>query len=513
MADIIKKVRTEYTTSGLVNGTRQVRAHGAAARRAAGDLGTMEDRLASIDRRMRRMIIGKGVRFGAGLFKDAAVGLLELGMNAQDAELSLANMLQKSSQLYGGTATSFNAALGSARALKKEFIALAKNSPIESGDVRESFMRAHTTLAGLGVGTKAQAELARSFAIADRSNKGSPVGTAANDARQLLMGQYNDRMISTPALRGAMGEAIAKAAKSGKTKKAVELLNKALTPSQEALNAWQKSTGGLWATMKDQLGQLGETAAKPLLEYASKKLAEWTEWLEKNKALAKQIALQIGRGIVGAVKTLVGLGKTIWTYWDEIKFTLGFITGVYLARMLVQMGQLVGKAIDFGKNLAAAAGIPGLGNGKLGKGVAALTGAVVGDSVGQRANQLLDTGVKTDTLGVLADLLTGGGAGGITFDTTREQAAKNAQILAEVEAHRNRKDMNENPEVKFKGGGGRKGDQKVGRMQVDKLEVRGQDLTRAMAPMTREISQAIRRERPRTSLFGLGSLSVANGSD
>jgi hypothetical protein len=85
-----------------------------------------------------------------------------------------------------------------------------------------------------------------------------------------------------------------------------------------------------------------------------------------------------------------------------------------------------------------------------------------------------------------------------------------AMIKAEMEA---RKAAQAPDDVTFKGGGGPKGKGKgkVGKLEVDRMEVRGSEMVRAMAPFTREISRAIRKDRPRTSLFGMGSLTVANG--
>ena len=112
-------------------------------------------------------------------------------------------------------------------------------------------MKSAPGLSRAGIDLRGQAQIARSIAIADMQNERR--GTAAGDVKQLLQGRAGANVISTPALTGQIGKDIAKAAKSGKMKQAVKLLNKALTPSPELLKAYENSMEGMTNTARDSL--------------------------------------------------------------------------------------------------------------------------------------------------------------------------------------------------------------------------------------------------------------------
>jgi len=517
MADIVKRVRTEYTTSGLLLGAGKMRKLGTSADKASRRVDLLKGRLVGLGRVARGLVMGGGLLGGLGAV-GAAAGLFKIATAAQDSQLALTGLIQKSSELHGGTAKSFDAASAAAVRAREQFIKLAEASPVTSKAIAESFKGAHMVLSSMGIGLKEQVGLARSVSIAQAGMKASAPGTAARDVAQLLRGQFSEAEISTPQLSGSIGKGIAKAAKSGKVRKAMGLLNKALTPSRELLDAHQDSATGLMATMQDQLTLLAQSAGKPIMEFASEKLREWNKWLKKNRSEARRIARAIGSGIVGAAKTLIGIVKGVAEHWDTIVGVVKTLTGIYMAKLVFQLTTLVAKSLDFAKNMAAGVGAAGPAK----KLLAGLLGAKVGEEVGQRFHELAGTGVKTDLIGVAFDLLTGGEAGGITFGTTKAQAKKNKAILA---AHKaaieesaakkgKRKDLNEGKEGEYKGSKGPKGKgAKVAKMEVDRLEVRGSELVRAMAPMTRQIDRSLRKRAPRTALFGLGSLTVANGGE
>jgi hypothetical protein len=522
MADIVKRVRTEYTTSGLLLGAGKMRKLGTSADKASRRVDLLKGRLVGLGRVARGLVMGGGLLGGLGAV-GAAAGLFKIATAAQDSQLALTGLIQKSSELHGGTAKSFDAASAAAVRAREQFIKLAEASPVTSKAIEESFKGAHMVLSSMGISQKEQIGLARSVSIAQAGMKASAPGTAARDVAQLLRGQFSEAEISTPQLSGSIGKGIAKAAKSGKVKKAMGLLNKALTPSPELLKAHQESATGLMATMQDQLTLLAQSAGKPIMEFASEKLKEWNKWLKKNRSEARRIARAIGSGIVGAAKTLIGLVKGVAEHWDTIVGVVKTLTGIYMAKLVFQLGTLVSKSIDFARNMAAGVGVTKAGRGT--KLLGGLAAAGAGSGVGQRIHQLAGTGVQADLLGMTADLLTGGSAGGMTFGTTKAEAAQNRRIMAQHEAaveeraakRAKRKDLNEGKEGEYKGSkggrGGRGGGAKVSKMEVDRFEVRGSDLVRAMAPMTRQIDRSLRKRAPRTALFGLGSLTVANGGE
>ena len=519
MADIVKTVRTDFKTTGLEAGAAKMTAQQRAAQRLNRELNRTKRSLLGLAK------IGKTLTFGGGFLGlgavGAAAGLLKIASAAEDSQLAITGLIQKSSQLYKGTAGTFEQAFSAAQNLRAEFRRLAEASPVTSEAISKSFAGSTMVLSSMGVSLKAQAQLARSTAIADMTNAGSPAGTAARDVTQLLRGQFSAAQISTPALAGNIGRSIAKAAKSGQVKQALDLLNQALTPSPKLLSAYQTSFGGLMATLKDQLQVLGTEAGKPLLEFAAKKLKEWNKWLKANRGEARRIAKAIGTGLLKGIRAVFSFTKLIIDNWQLISGVVSTLAKVWLVQMVTQMGRLVAASAVYARNMKAgqtAGAVPGGGKGRGGKVAGALTGAIIGEGIGQSINAAFGTGTQASVFGVIADAFTGGRAGGISFGTSREQAAINAQNARMMEQWKAQQQQGkQTDDVTYGGGGGgRKGKgkggaAKVSKMEVDKLEMRGSELVRVMAPLTRQIDRSIKARSPRSALFGLGSLTVANG--
>jgi hypothetical protein len=495
VVDITKKVVTKYTIddrqaiSRAKALQRRMDSIGNAARKVTGKLGGL----------FKSVAAPLGLLGGAGLVA-ATKGIFDMGRAAQDAELQLTGLLQGVSKSSNLPLKGFAAARATAADLRQEFIKLARDSPIAAEDVREAFAVAAFPLTRAGLSLQKQANLARSTAIADLSN--AMKGTAARDVQQILAGR-GGQQITTDLLRPIANEA-AKLAKTGKIAEAAALIQKQLTPDPDLLKAYGNSATGMIATLGDQIKQLGETAAKPLLEFLVKKTKEWGKWLENNRDKVKKIAKQVGRTLVKGIKAVIKAVRFLAENWKTILTIVKVLVGVWiLGKMVSGITTVVRLASRLGTVLSKAGAAIG-GKGALGKLAraggyvgAAVVAATEGEAVGEAAAGLFISEKQKKALERQA---------GIQF------LGKRAPTLEEVRAARaeRKKTLEEELDptkvaMKARGGRGRK----VKRMIVERFEVRDKRFRRFSTPFVVGVRRESRAQRQVVGLgLGVGAVGV-----
>lgn len=490
MVDVTKRVKTKYTIddrqaiSAAKGLRRQLDAVNQASRKITGGIGRAFGAIAK-----PAALIGGGGLIGI------AKGIFDVGKNAEDAELSLTGLLQGISRSSNLPLQGFAAARSAASELRQEFIKLAQDSPIAAEDVREAFSIAAFPLARAGISLKRQAELARSVAIADLSS--AVKGTAARDVQQILAGRAGQQ-ITTDLLRPIATEA-AKLAKKGKIAEAAQIIQKQLTPDPALLKAYGSSATGMIATIGDQVKQLGETAAKPLLKFLIEKMKEWSKWLTENKDKVKEIATNIGRALVKGIKAVIKAVKFLAENWETVLDVVKVLVGVWiLGKMVSGISSVISLASKLGATLAKTGAIGGKSIlGKLGRAGgyvgAAVAAATEGEAIGEAAAGLFVTEAQKKAMERQASI---------------QWLGKRAPTIEEVRAMRaeQRKALEEEldpTKVKGRGGKGRK----VKRMVVERFEVRDKRFKRFSTPWVIGVRRESRAQRQVVGL-GLGAGAV-----
>jgi hypothetical protein len=297
-------------------------------------------------------------------------------------------------------------------------------------------------------------------------------------------------------------------AKSGDFKAAAALIQKQLALDPKLLTAYGQSFEGMTSSLGDKIKALKEKAAGPVMEFVSRKLKEWLEWLDKNKAKAEEIAGKIGRGIVTAIQKAIDLVEWLADRWDAIVDTVELLATVYIGGRLVQgIGAAVGMAVKLRAALAAAAGA-GASAGAGG------TKGVIG-KVGKVAKVAGWLGILYAVADEVADIglgLTETGARAAKFQTMAERDAVVANMRAE------------NAAAKDPGGGGSPldtpfdaksyigkggGTAHIKKAVIQHAEFREKDFARLSSPMTASLRMQQRASRP---LAGLGLGASAAGA-
>ena len=517
MPDIKKKVLTKYEIDA-----KQAEKAAKRLRRRMGTLGRMADRVSKKIGGLGRMIAapaGLGLAGAAGL----VTHLVNVGREAQDAELQITGLLQGVSKSSNLPLEGFEKARKTASMLRQEFIRLAQDSPIAAKDVREAFEIGVFPLTRAGLSLSEQAEFARGIAIADLSNVVK--GTTAADVRQLFQGISNPRMIQTGLLKPIAKE-VATLAKRGDMAEAARVIQAQLKPDPKLLDAYGKSASGMIATLSDKIKLLKEKVAGPLLEFLVEKTSEWGAWLEANKDKAAEVAKEIGRGIVKAVKAVISGVKFLAKNWKTILTVVKVLAGVWIAGKLVKgLTAIIGLASRFAGAMrsaaAAAASASGAAGGAGGRGILGKLGKV-GGAVGLAATA---AAVGEDVGEGLASVFAGkkGRAAVARLEAMKAESMTKAEYDALVRSHamKRKKPSKEKLEedalkaqldpTKVKGArGGGGGRRKVKKMEVDSLEVKDRDFARTstkFAVGVRRESRAIRQ----IAGLGLGAGAVGVG--
>ncbi|MFH1568533.1 MAG: hypothetical protein ABIL09_11105 [Gemmatimonadota bacterium] len=519
---IVKKVRTDFTVSGLGKGARSASAFGA--------------QLGIVSRQTRQVtgLLGRLSGVASGVLAVGAIGggvglvktIIDIGSAAQNTELSMTGLLEK------GFGVGFKRALSEAKKLRLEMKEAARTSPVTRGALEQSWQNMTLGLGKAGVGLKQQVRLAKGAALGDMRT--GRTGETARDVKQLLSGSASDVQIGNDMLKAAR-EDILRLVKQGKLKDAIDAIEGALAPSKELSNAWGESFGGQMSTSKDNLDDVLKTAAQPLMKWLIRKTKEWGKWLKDNSHEVERIATAIGEGIVSAVEAVLDVVRWIADHWSTIASIAEIVATVWLVRMISNMGMLVAQSAQYALNMgrAAATGMAGGGMGarlkgglgKVGRAGAGLAGvasmASSNNTVGQVGGGLLAAGsVVPGPIG-WAMMAVGGGlslASAVSPSYTNMQAglggigAVGAQFASQAMTQAMTPKATTAAEQKKKKRRGGRGGAKVGKMSVDKLEVKGSDLARIMSPTVRAIQMQSRFDRPLASSFGLGaSVPVANG--
>ena len=365
--EIVKRVRTVFTTDtrGAVLGTRRLSRH----------LTVLAARARMVDRSLRsmtRLISSPILLAGGGLGAAGLVGhIVNVGREAQSTETAIANMLQQMSAGGRGPFQAFGQAADAARRLRRETERIAVQSPATAREIQSSFRDVAFLGSRAGLNLREIVNLSRTAAVADRGN---PVkGTAARDIRQLLSGTFSRAEIQTPALLEA-GEKIADLAKSGRLREAVDEINRVLEPSPEALQAFAQDFDGMLATIRDQGRRISERIAKPLLNFAVRRMRDLNRWLERNRGQVRAMADAFGNKLVSAAKTVLDLAKALADNWSLITTAVKTLATVWVGSVLIQ-GMV--RLVQLARSFAAVMGISGAGQAIAG-GIAAIRGLGAG---------------------------------------------------------------------------------------------------------------------------------------
>jgi hypothetical protein len=486
VVDIVKKVKTKYTIDDQQAVARakalrkQLDLVGRASRKITGKLGGM----------FRAIAQPLGLLGGAGVL-GLTKGLVDIGRAAQDAELQLTGLLQGVSRSSNLPLQGFAAARSTAADLRQEFIKLARDSPIAAKDVREAFEVGIFPLTRAGLSLRKQAEFARGIAIADLSNVVK--GTAAADVRQLFQGISNPRMIQTGLLKPIAKE-VAGLAKKGRMAEAAKAIMDQLRPDPELLKAYSSSASGMIATLGDQVKQLGETAAKPLLEFLVKKTKEWSKWLDKNKDRVKEIAKNVGRALVKGIKAVIKAVKFLAENWKTILTIVKVLVGVWILGKMVSAITAVVRVVSRLGSMLGKIGKKGI-LGKLGRGAgyvgAAVAAATEGEAVGEAAAGLFISEAQKKALERQA---------GIQWRGKRAPTIEEVRAARKQEAAERQKTLEMELDPTKMKRQGRKG-QRVNRMTVERFEVRDKRFRRFS---TRFVAGIRRESRAQRQVVGLG---------
>jgi hypothetical protein len=517
LADIEKVVRTKYKLD-----TKQAEAQAKRLQRRLKMVGKIADKVSGGIGRLGRAIAapaGLGLAGAAGLVKH----LVDVGREAEDAQLQLTGLLQGVSRSSNLPLQGFERARETASKLRLEFIKLAQDSPIAAKDVREAFEIGVFPLTRAGLSLSEQAEFARGIAIADLSNVVK--GTTAADVRQLFQGISNPRMIQTGLLKPIAKE-VASLAKRGEMAEAARVIQQQLKPDPKLLDAYGKSASGMLATFSDKIKLIKEKVAGPLLKLLIEKTSEWSAWLENNQERVAEIAKSIGEGIVKAVKAVIKAVKWIADNWKTILTIVKTLALVWIGGKLVSgISTLIGLASRFAgamrdaaaASAAAGGGVGGRGGklgllGKVGGAVGlAVTAAAIGEDVGEGIGSLV-AGKK-------------GRAAVKRLEEWKSQSMSKDEYNAYVkslEARRAKKasttkkeedvlnqqlDPTKAPRQRGAGGGGRT---RVRKMEVARMEVRDRDFARLSSRFVVGIRRQSRAQRQIAGL-GLGAGAIGVG--
>jgi hypothetical protein len=504
--DITKNVRTKYWLDA-----KQLVAVSKKIERRMRKVARVADKVTKKIGAMGRMLAapaGLGLAGAAGLVKH----LVDVGREAQDAELQITGLLQGVSKSSNLPLAGFERARMTAAKLRQEFIRLAQDSPIAAKDVREAFEIAVFPLSRAGLSLQQQAEFARGVAIADLSNVVK--GTTAADIRQLFQGISNPRMIQTGLLK-PIARQVADLSKKGDFAQAAKVISEQLRPDPKLLKAYSTSASGMIATLGDKLKLIKEKIAGPLLDFLVAKTSEWGDWLDKNQDRVAEIAKDIGKGIVKGVKAIISAVKFLAKHWNTILTVVKTLAAVWIAGKLVSgLSSLISLASKFGQVLGNAMGrTGGIKGASLLKGAGAIGLAVAaaehGEDIGVGAAKLFSSEATNKKIAAAEAISARIGPSMTKAEYKRFMAGmrkKPSQQKTEDDALKAQLDPTKVKRKRAGGGGGTR----VKKMSVDKLEVKDRDFARTSSKFVTGIRRESRATRQIAGL-GLGAGAVGVG--
>jgi hypothetical protein len=456
--------------------------------------------------------------FGVALGGFAAFGLVkhlvDVGREAEKAELNIAALLQQASRESNLPFRDFERAADAAHTLRLRFKEIAVESPATARNIQDAFGATTFFLSQAGISLEKQVEFSRDIAVIEKQ-LGRSKGTVARDVRQILTGRGSIREIQTPVLQEIAKET-AKLAKSGKLSEAAKKIKDKLTPDKRLLDAYKESFEGLTTTMSDRLRFLKEDAAKPIMEFISGKLREWIKWLKENKEKAKEFAQALGRGVVRALKAIISLVKSIHKHWSAIVRVIKTLVRLWLLTKAVgAIIKIIGLLFVL-KQAFAAASLSAAGIlGPLGLIIIALAAIVA------FFPEIID-GFKRISEGFAEFVATKGGRLDKVIQFKKKQDAANlaraeqfastGKKILEGKALEGKVDLGApvDPTKRRGFGAGKgRGKMKVRELIVDKMSARDRDFARLSTPAARRITDDSFARRP---LAGLGlAVSTTGG--
>jgi len=516
VADINKTVKTTYKLDA-----KQAEQAAKRLRRRMGMLGRAADKVSGRIGGLGRMLAapaGLGLAGAAGLVKH----IVDVGREAQDSELQLTGLLQAVSRSSNLPLEGFEQARKTASALRQEFIRLAQDSPVAAKDVREAFEVAVFPLTGAGLSLEQQLKFARGVAVADLASVVK--GTVASDVRQLFQGISNPRQIQTALLK-PIAKQVADLAKKGNMAEAAKVISRQLTPDPKLLKAYGQSATGMLATLGDKIRIVKEKVAGPLLEFLIEKTSEWGEWLESNKDRVAEVAKEIGKGIVKAVKAVIKAVKFLADNWKTILTVVKVLAAVWIGAKLVKgLTTIISLASRFAGAMRAASAAAasasatagGGGRGVLGKlgrvggaiGLAA-TAAAVGEDVGEGLASVF-AGKEGRSAVARLEKMKAESMTKDEYNAMMRQHAARKKKPSEKKLEEDALKAQIDPTKQKRRGGGGGGRMKVKKLEAASLEVRDRDFARASSRFVVGVRRESRAMRQIAGL-GLGAGAVGVG--
>lgn len=521
MGDVKKRVLTKYELDA-----KQALAAATKLQKRMSLLGRTANKVTSRIGSLGRMLAvpaGLSLAGGVGLVKH----IIDVGRSAEDAKLSLAEMLQAISRATNLNLSGFEQATAAAAKLREMFFSLARDSPLNARQIEDAFSRMSFSLSRAGISLADQVKLARDVAVADLSS--IVKGTAAIDVQQILAGTATMKQITTKALQ-PIKEAAIKLGKSGKVREAADLIMRAVTLDPKALAARGKSAGGMIESFGDRLFKIKTKIAEPLLKFLVEKMEEWGDWLDKNQDKVKDIAMSIGKGIVKALKAVVKVVKFLADNWKTILTVVKTLAIVWIAGKLVSgissLINLASRLAGVMRDVAAAARTASVASaaaggggrrkggilGKVGKVAGAASLAVLaateGETVGIGAAKLFTSAKEDRQIAQVAAIRASLGPK-MTKAEYHAYIASTKRLPGEKKLEEDALKAQIDP-TKAKRGRGRGGRTRVKTMEVERFEVRDRDFARLSTRFAVGVRRESRAMRQITGL-GLGAGAIGVG--
>lgn len=338
---------------------------------------------------MMTSIAGLAAGFTVGSF---VKGFVTANIDAEALALSMASLVHSSQQAKKAN-YSYNDSLAEGARLTALMRKEAISTPASFEQIADSFSRMAPLAELAGASLEQSAKFAAS--VASREAMGGGTGQVTQDVSTLLRGEQGD--IGTPQLI-ALKDKISKLMRSRSKKKKAEgmaLIQDALTLSPEERKAAEESWGGQMETFKDQLKELQREAGKPLFQEAKKALTEMSAWIRENPEKVRQMARDIGEGILKAAIAIKDAFKWVVDNSGTIKDVAVALAGVWAVGRVGQFGKGVLGFLRGGAGAGAAGGLVG----QLGGGGCCCSGGVAGALAGPVGKTSGALGKLTDVLG------------------------------------------------------------------------------------------------------------------
>lgn len=348
----------------------------------------------------RGLLMLKAAAIGAGYgFARLAGNILNASDEIETTKLGFAALIQQIGGAGGGPLSNFQTSLMVSGALVSKMRQDAAASVGSFKDYTGAFRQIYIPLAQAGASLNDTTELIKSV-VAVQKLSGAVPNSVAGDVKQLLLGQFTDKMIQTPVLK-KVGKEVANLVNQGKKLKAFQILKEALTLSPEALKAIGKTYGAQLDTIKDKWLSIKQVIGKQLAPVVLDWFEKIGKIIDRNQDKIKEFADNFASWVGKAGEKVAGVVDSIRRNFDRIILTVKWLAGIWIGTKLVgalsTVLTLVGKintglaSVGAGGGLSKALG----GIGVAGLGAAALAYGYQSDKAGYAAAGFNDAQAST----------------------------------------------------------------------------------------------------------------------